>query len=103
MTHLDITIMGQSYRLVCKDDGERALRQAASYLDSKMCAIRDSGKIKGNDRIAVMAALGVAAEFLTIRAPQGPLSELTIMEVKQKISAMHTVLDSALTPQENLF
>lgn len=103
MPHLDINIMGQSYRLVCKDDGERALRQAANYLDSKMCTIRDSGKIKGNDRIAVMAALGVAAEFLSIRSPQGPLSDLTIMEVKQKISAMHAVLDSALTPQENLF
>lgn len=103
MPNLDINIMGQSYRLVCKDDGERSLRQAANYLDSKMCAIRDTGKIKGNDRIAVMAALGVAAEFLSIRAPQGPLSDLTIMEVKQKISAMHAVLDNALTPQENLF
>jgi cell division protein ZapA len=103
MAHLDIIIMGQSYRLVCKSDGERALRQAANYLDSKMCAIQDAGKVKGNDRIAVMAALGVAAEFLTIRAPQGPLSELTILEVKQKISAMHAVLDEALTPQENLF
>jgi cell division protein ZapA len=103
MPNLDVNIMGQSYRLVCKDDGERALRQAANYLDSKMCMIRDAGKVKGNDRIAVMAALGVAAEFLSIRAPQGPLSDLTILEVKQKISAMHAVLDNALTPQENLF
>ncbi len=103
MPHLDVNIMGQSYRLVCKDDGERSLRQAANYLDSKMCTIRDAGKIKGNDRIAVLAALGVAAEFLSIRAPQGPLSDLTILEVKQKISAMHAVLDNALTPQENLF
>jgi len=68
-----------------------------------MCALRDSGKVKGNDRIAVMAALSVAAEFLSVKAPQGPLSELSILEVKQKLGAMHTVLDSALTPQENLF
>ena len=103
MTHLDVNIMGQPYRLVCKDDEEKALRAAAHYLDGKMCAIRDGGKVKGNDRIAVMAALGVAAEFLSIKSPQGPLSDLTILEVKQKISAMHSVLDSALTPQENLF
>ncbi len=59
--------------------------------------------MKGNDRIAVMAALSVAAEFLSVKAPQGPLSELSILEVKQKIEAMNTVLDGALTPQENLF
>lgn len=103
MTHMDISIMGQQYRLVCKDGEERALREAAHYLDSKMCAIRDAGKVKGNDRIAVMAALGVAAEFLLVRSPQGPLSELSLLEVKQKIEAMHEVLDAALTPQENLF
>ena len=103
MIQLDVTIMGQPYRLVCKEDEERALREAASLLDKKMTVIRDAGKVKGNDRIAVLAALGVAAEFLSVKSPQGPLSELTILEVKQKISAMHTVLDSALTPQENLF
>lgn len=103
MPRVDVNIMGQSYSMVCRDGEERALREAAIYLDSKMKAIRDAGKVKGNDRIAVLAALGVAAEFLSVKSPQGPLSELTILEVKQKISAMHTVLDSALTPQENLF
>jgi cell division protein ZapA len=103
MIHLDVTIMGQPYRLVCKDDEERALREAAAFLDKKMTVIRDAGKIKGNDRIAVMAALGMAAEFLSVKAPQGPLSDMSILEVQTKISAMHKVLDSALTPQETLF
>jgi cell division protein ZapA len=103
MIHLDVTIMGQPYRLVCKEDEERALREAAAFLDKKMTSIRDGGKIKGNDRIAVMAALGMAAEFLSVKAPQGPLSDMSILEVQTKISAMHKVLDSALTPQETLF
>ena len=103
MIHLDVSIMGQPYRLACKEGEERTLQEAVAYLDGKMCALRDSGKVKGNDRIAVMAALSVAAEFLSVKAPQGPLSELSILEVKQKLGAMHTVLDSALTPQENLF
>ena len=103
MIHLDVTIMGQPYRLVCKEDEERALREAAAFLDKKMTSIRDAGKIKGNDRIAVMAALGMAAEFLSVKAPQGPLSDMSILEVQTKISAMHKVLDSALTPQETLF
>jgi cell division protein ZapA len=103
MINLDVTIMDQPYRLSCQEGGERTLREAVHYLDSKMKALRDSGKVKGNDRIAVMAALSVAAEFLSVKSPQGPLSDLSIMEVKQKIEAMHIVLDGALTPQENLF
>ncbi|MBV7537039.1 cell division protein ZapA [Duganella sp. sic0402] len=103
MIQVDVTIMGQSYKLACKEDEEQALRKAASFLDKKMTAIRDAGKVKGNDRIAVMAALGVAAEFLTVKAPQGPLSDMSILEVQTKISAMHKVLDAALTPQEALF
>ena len=103
MIHLDVTIMGSPYRLMCKEGEQKTLQEAVSYLDGKMCALRDSGKVKGNDRIAVMAALSVAAEFLSVKSPQGPLSDLSILEVKQKLDAMHTVLDSALTPQENLF
>lgn len=103
MIQLDVSIMGQPYRLVCKPDEERALREAAALLDKKMTTIRDGGKIKGNDRIAVMAALGMAAEFLSVKAPQGPLSDMSILEVQTKLSAMHKVLDSALTPQETLF
>jgi cell division protein ZapA len=101
MIHLDVTIMGQSYRLACKEGEQQTLREAVHYLDGKMCALRDTGKVKGTDRIAVMAALSVAAEFLTVKSPQGPLSDLSILEVKQKLEAMHTVLDCALAPQEN--
>ncbi|MBQ5947190.1 MULTISPECIES: cell division protein ZapA [unclassified Massilia] len=102
MIHLDVTIMGQPYRLACREGEERTLREAVHYLDGKMCALRDSGKVKGTDRIAVMAALSVAAEFLSVKSPQGPLSDMSILEVKQKLEAMHTVLDKALSPQENL-
>jgi cell division protein ZapA len=63
MIHLDVTIMGQPYKLVCKEDEEAALRKAAAFVDRKMCAIRDAGKVKGTDRIAVMAALSMAGEF----------------------------------------
>ncbi len=103
MIQLDVTIMGQPYRLACKEGEEGTLREAVYYLDSKMCALRDSGRVKGTDRIAVMAALSVAAEFLSVKSPQGPLSDMSMLEVKQKLELMHQVLDSALTPQENLF
>jgi hypothetical protein len=50
MIHLDVHIMGQSYRLACRDGEQRTLREAVSYLDGKMCQLRDSGKVKGTDR-----------------------------------------------------
>ena len=100
---IDVTIMGQPYRLACKEGEEIALKQAVAYLDERMCLIRDAGKIKGNDRIAVMAALGMAAEFLASRTSQGPFAELSVSDVRDKITSMHTLLDSALAPQERLF
>jgi cell division protein ZapA len=103
MIQLDVTIMGQPYKLACKEGEEAALQQAVTYLDEKMCAIRDAGKVKGNDRIAVMAALGIAAELLSTKSSDGPFADMTIADARQKIAAMHFVLDGALAPQENLF
>ena len=103
MIQLDVSIMGQAYRLACKEGEEETLKQAVDYLNDKMCTIRDAGKVKGNDRIAVMAALGIAAELLSTKSAEGPFADMTLAEVKQKIATMHTVLDAALAPQENLF
>lgn len=103
MIQLDVSIMGQSYKLACKEGEEGALQEAVTYLDAKMCGIRDAGKLKGNDRIAVMAALGVTAELLANKSPAGPLSDMSMSEVKQSIATMHETLDTALAPQEKLF
>ena len=103
MTTLDVTIMGQPYRLACKEGEELALKQAVAYLDERMSAIRDGGKIKGTDRIAVMAALGIAADFLATRNASGPFSALSLSEVRDKITSMNALLDQALAPQEKLF
>lgn len=103
MTTIDVTIMGQPYRLSCKEGEEIALKQAVAYLDERMNAIRDAGKVKGTDRIAVMAALGIAADFLSTRNASGPFSALSLSEVRDKITSMNALLDTALAPQEKLF
>lgn len=103
MSLLDVSIMGQAYKLACKEGEEAQLQQAVSYLDEKMCAIRDGGKVRGNDRIAVMAALSMAAELLSTKSADGPLGELSMAQVRQVIAGMHETLDGALSPQENLF
>ena len=103
MTTLDVTIMGQAYRLACKEGEELALKQAVAYLDGRMNAVREAGKVKGTDRIAVMVALGIAADYLSTRMTDGPLADVPVAEVREKINAMHALLDAALAPQERLF
>jgi cell division protein ZapA len=57
---IEVTIMGQSYILACPEGGETALLEAVNSVDREMCAIRDAGKVKARERIAVLAALNLA-------------------------------------------
>ena len=59
---IDVQIMGQSYILGCPVGGEESLLTAVRKVDEAMCKIRDAGKIKARDRIAVLAALNLAFE-----------------------------------------
>ena len=60
MKQVEVTILGQSYLLGCPDGGEKALMEAVAAVDREMCAIRDGGKVKARERIAVLAALNLA-------------------------------------------
>ena len=60
MKQLEVSIMGQSYLLGCPPDGDGRLLDAVNRVDLAMCKIRDGGKIKARDRIAVLAALNLA-------------------------------------------
>jgi cell division protein ZapA len=62
MKQLEVQIMGQSYLLGCPENGETRLLDAVSKVDAAMCKIRDAGKVKARDRIAVLAALNLAFE-----------------------------------------
>ena len=60
MKQMEVTIMGQSYVLGCPEGGEVSLLEAVSSVDREMSAIRDSGRVKARERIAVLAALNLA-------------------------------------------
>jgi cell division protein ZapA len=60
MKQLEVQIMGQSYLLACPDGGQQRLLDAVEKVDTAMCKIRDAGKVKARDRIAVLAALNLA-------------------------------------------
>ena len=63
MKQIEVQIMGQGYVLGCPEGGETRLGQAVGKVDEAMCKIRDAGKIKARDRIAVLAALNLAFDL----------------------------------------
>ncbi|WP_309678687.1 cell division protein ZapA [Polaromonas sp.] len=63
MKQLEVQIMGQSYLLGCPENGDARMLDAVNRVDMAMCKIRDAGKIKARDRIAVLAALNLAFEL----------------------------------------
>ena len=67
MKQIEVTIMGQSYLLGCPEGGETSLLAAVSQVDREMSAIRDAGRVKARERIAVLAALTSPT-----RLPSGP-------------------------------
>ena len=60
MKQMEVTIMGQSYILGCPEGGEVSLLEAVGNVDREMSAIRDAGRVKARERIAVLAALNLA-------------------------------------------
>ena len=60
-----VHILEKEYRIACPEEERESLLAAAQFLNGKMREIRDTGKIVGMDRIAVMAALNITHELLT--------------------------------------
>lgn len=90
--HVNVKILEKEYQISCKTDERAALLDSAELLDSKMRQIRESGKVTGLDRIAVMAALNMANELLLARG-QGESLET---DAAVRIQAMRERVESAL-------
>jgi cell division protein ZapA len=63
MKQMEVTILGQSYILSCPEGGEASLLSAVALVDNEMSAIRDAGKVKARERMAVLAALNLAYQL----------------------------------------
>jgi cell division protein ZapA len=74
---VSVRILEKEYFIACSTEERTALLDSAELLNTRMREIRDSGKIVGLDRIAVMAALNLAHELLQLRErDHGSMSEL---------------------------
>ena len=95
---MQISIMGREFRVACAPDEQKSLQEAVDFLNRKMQEIKDQGKINGLDRIAIMAALNISHEFLTVR-----VGSFDVSEFKRRMNHIGTMLDQAMADQEKLF
>jgi cell division protein ZapA len=106
MKQIEVSIMGQSYLLGCPEGGEERLKEAVSQVDREMCAIRDSGKLKARERIAVLSALNLA--YMLTERPAAPAKAETPQTATPNLPAPEYVdnliarLDQALDSDGHL-
>ena len=114
MNRLEVQIMGQNYLLGCPEGGEENLLLVAHRVDQAMCKIRDQGRVKARDRIAVLAALNLAGELLEqapgqptppIAPPTAPAAAPGVQAegpLEQQAKALLSRLDAALAEDGQL-
>ena len=97
-SQVTIRILEKEYNGACPAEEKPALLASAELLNHKMREIRDSGKVVGLDRVAVMAALNLANELLKSQGQDEELKNIVGLRIK----AMREQLDSALGPTKQL-
>jgi len=108
-TQLDVMILGREYRIACRAEEREELLRAVAHLDTRMREIRDTGRVSGIDRIAVMAALNIAHDLLRERgafkasgSAEGAGS-VDAPDAQRRIRRMQQSIDQALDHQDKLF
>ena len=90
--HVSVRILDKEYQVSCPADERTALLDSAEILDTKMRDIRDSGKVVGLERIAVMAALNMANELLQANAKDKVLEDTLGNRLKLMSDQVESVL-----------
>jgi cell division protein ZapA len=98
-----IQILGREFRVACPEGEEKQLQASVEFVNRRMKELRDTGKVTGNERIAIMAALNIAHEFLAGRPPKAG-AFVDGADFRRRIASMQETLDSALAAdQDKLF
>jgi cell division protein ZapA len=112
---LDVSLLGREYRIACNESERSELDEAVAMLDRRMREIRESGKVGGAERIAVMAALNIAHDLL--RARRGAADAASVGEARsdppafaiddagarRRIADMRASIEDVLGGQDKLF
>ena len=85
--------------MACPPEERAELLDSVAYLDKNMREIRDAGKITSIERIAIMAALNITHELLTVRLGNG----FDMSDFKRRMESMQAAIDTVLADQDELF
>jgi len=108
MKQVEVSILGQVYMLGCPEGGETLLAAAVASVDKEMTTIRDSGKVRARERIAVLAALNLAyqlAERGAAPAPAAAAAAAPAAPAQESAAALDALLrrvDAALAEDGQL-
>lgn len=91
-----VTIMGKEYKIACDPEERDDLIRSAQQLDEQMRRIRDTGKVNGADRIAVMAALNLAHELCMIKNQ----NDILTRRLNESLSYMSQKIENVLENPE---
>ncbi|RLA20788.1 MAG: cell division protein ZapA [Gammaproteobacteria bacterium] len=91
-----LSILDKEYVVSCSEEEAPGLRAAARYLDTKMREIRDTGRVVGLDRIAVMAALNISHDLTQSSGESESLSD----ELSTRLEAMQKKISLVLESNE---
>ncbi len=89
ITTVSVKILDKEYQVSCRQDEVDALTASARFLDQQMRQIRESGKVFGLDRIAVMAGLNIAHDLLQKRHTVDHVqreAEVTVRQLTDRIT-----------------
>jgi cell division protein ZapA len=95
---VSVRILEKEYLIACPYDERAALLDAAEFLNARMREVRDSGKVVGMDRIAVMVALNLANELTKLKERVS----LTDGDAGQRVKVLRERVESALQKNQQL-
>ena len=101
MVPVNVRIMDSEYRISCPENEKDALMEAAQYLDTRMQDIRDSGRILGVERIAVMAALHIVYELQQCQRERDQLGQATVTRLQRQLGKLEVALSKAARRDAN--
>jgi cell division protein ZapA len=110
---ITISVMGRDFRVATSAAGEKHMLESVEYLNQRMKEVRDTGKVVGGERIAIMAALNITLEHFTkLSAASTPqvISNVALLRgavdesaVKRRIENLDNMIERAISDQDKLF
>ena len=98
ITRVSVRLLDREYQVACPADERSALLDSAEFLDTKMREVRDSGKVVGLDRIAVISALNIANELIKLQRHGTPVDG----DLGARLRSLRERVESALEKGQQL-